>query len=221
MSQQWIDTFPALDDIEDLTHGFICRNPEVDVKTDRDTAISRLEPHFAECLDTLGVDESRLCTAEQIHEATVQVCGMNGPSKTHFPESDGLATSCPGQFLGIHVADCGAVYLVDPVERACSLVHSGKKGSEMGIAVNAIRVMEEQFGSQPENIIVQVAPCIRPPDYEIDFASQIKSDCLDAGIRESHFHDCGISTAHNLERYYSYRLEKGQTGRLLAVLGYR
>lgn len=220
MSQQWIDTYPALDTIEGLTHGFICRNPTIDIKTDRDTAIARLEPHFDSCFNTLGIDRNRLATGEQVHAADIAVCGENGPEGIVFPATDGLVTNTPGQFLGIYVADCGAVFLVDPVQRACGLVHSGKKGSEQGIAVNAIRKMEEMWGSRPGDIIVQVAPCIRPPDYEIDFAAQIQADCLAAGISEEHYFDCGISTAQNLERYYSYRIEKGETGRLLAVAGF-
>jgi copper oxidase (laccase) domain-containing protein len=220
MSQQWIETFPALEDIDGLTHGFICRNSEIDVKTDRDTAIARLESHFDDCLGSLGIDRSCIATGEQIHAADVRICGKNGPEGTCFPSTDGLVTRCPGQYLGIYVADCGAVYIVDPVQRACGLVHSGKKGSELGIAVAAMRKMEEAFGSQPEDLVVQVAPCIRPPDYEIDFAVQIQSDCLNAGVPENRFFDCGISTAQNLDRYYSYRIEKGETGRLFAVLGF-
>jgi len=32
-------------------------------------------------------------------------------------------------------------------------------------------------------------------------------------------YDCSICTACDLDRYYSYRAEKGRTGRMLAVLG--
>ncbi|MEM0897936.1 MAG: laccase domain-containing protein [Verrucomicrobiota bacterium] len=33
-------------------------------------------------------------------------------------------------------------------------------------------------------------------------------------------HDCGTCTAENVEIYYSYRREKGKTGRMLAMLGW-
>ncbi|MDF1815964.1 MAG: polyphenol oxidase family protein, partial [Verrucomicrobiales bacterium] len=182
MSRQWIDTYPALEGLDGLTHGFICRNPEIDVKTDRDTAISRLKPHFDACLSEMKVERSQLATGEQIHADNIAVCGTNGPEATHFPDTDGLVTGCPGQFCGIYVADCGAVFLIDPVKRACGLVHSGKKGAELGIAGKAIRMMQKNFGSSAGDILVQVAPCIRPPDYEIDFAAQIRTSCLDAGV---------------------------------------
>lgn len=220
MSQKWIETYPALSAIEGLTHGFICRNPEIDVKTDRETAIARLQPHFDQCLATLNVNQEQFATAEQVHAANVEICGPNKPQLAHFPSTDGLVTGCSGQFMGIYVADCGAVFVVDPKNKASAVVHSGKKGTELGIAGRAIEVLQANFGSRPADMIVQVAPCIRPPDYEIDFAAQIRSDCLAAGIPANQFNDCGVSTATDLNRYYSYRIEKGQTGRMMAVLGF-
>jgi hypothetical protein len=77
--------------------------------------------------------------------------------------------------------------------------------------------MIEHFGSDPAKMIVQLSPCIRPPHYEIDFAVDIILQCRALGLQ--HIHDSGTCTACNLDRYYSYRAEKGETGRMLAVLG--
>ena len=43
-------------------------------------------------------------------------------------------TNVRGLCLGVYVADCCAIYLADPVKRAIGLLHSGKKGTELGIA---------------------------------------------------------------------------------------
>ena len=77
--------------------------------------------------------------------------------------------------------------------------------------------MIERFGSDPANMIVQLSPCIRPPHYEVDFAAEIIRQCRALGVQQ--IHDSGICTACDLDRYYSYRAEKGKTGRMLAVLG--
>jgi copper oxidase (laccase) domain-containing protein len=132
---------------------------------------------------------------------------------------DGIISASVGLVIGIYVADCGAIYLADPVSGAFGVLHSGKKGSEMGIAAEAIQLMHQHFGAEPGNIRVQLAPCIRPPAYEIDFAEQIRLSCLSAGILPEHYSDCGICTSSDLQRYYSYRMEKGRTGRMLALLG--
>lgn len=133
-----------------------------------------------------------------------------------FAECDGVITNQPGACLGIYVADCCAVYLVDPVRRVAGLVHSGKKGTELRIVPRAIAQMLETFGSDAKNLIVQLSPCIRPPHYEIDFAAEITRQCRAVGVAA--VHDCKICTACDLDRYYSYRAEKGHTGRMLAIL---
>ncbi len=134
-----------------------------------------------------------------------------------FPGCDGIITNQRGIALGIYVADCCAVYIVDPKTPATGLVHSGRKGTELGVATNAIREMIDRFGSHPGDMIVQLSPCIRPPHYEVDFAAEIIRQCRALGVSE--IHDSGICTASEPDRYYSYRAEKGKTGRMLAVIG--
>ncbi|MFV1995218.1 MAG: laccase domain-containing protein, partial [Verrucomicrobiales bacterium] len=63
------------------------------------------------------------------------------------------------------------------------------------------------------------SPCIRPPDYEVDFAAGIRQQCCERGVPPEQVHDEGISTVSAPDRYYSYRAEKGRTGRMLALLG--
>jgi copper oxidase (laccase) domain-containing protein len=130
-----------------------------------------------------------------------------------------LATSERGRVLGIHVADCCAVYVVDPVRRAVALLHSGRKGSEQGIVRVGIRRLVEGAGSRPEDLVVQLSPCIRPPRYEVDFAAWIRRDALASGVPAAQIHDDGTCTASDLGRFYSYRAELGRTGRMFAVLG--
>jgi copper oxidase (laccase) domain-containing protein len=130
-------------------------------------------------------------------------------------------TNVPGLLLGIHVADCGPVFILDPVQRAVALLHSGKHGSAMGITGRAIDLMKEHYGSQPHDLIVQLGPSIRVPQYDVDFVSQITAAAATAGVPYSQIHDCGTCTSLNPDKYYSYRRDKGQTGRMLALLGLR
>jgi copper oxidase (laccase) domain-containing protein len=64
--------------------------------------------------------------------------------------------------------------------------------------------------------VVQLSPCIRPPFYEVDFAAQIVAQLKAGGVRR--IYDCGENTGADLERFYSYRVERGLTGRMLAFL---
>jgi len=208
-----VESFPALSALTGVVHGFTGRVPGIDVNADRIVALSRLADAHSSIRTTLGLGQHKLVTAEQIHGAGVARVDR---TSSIAPGVDGLITADPTVCLGIHVADCGAVFIVDRVRRVLALLHSGRKGSELGITREAIRTMREHHGCDPADLVVQLAPCIRPPHYEIDFAASILQQAREAGVHE--VHDCGTCTGANLGRYYSYRVEKGRTGRMLALL---
>jgi len=58
-----------------------------------------------------------------------------------------------------------------------------RRGTEGNIVGETIGCLGKRFGSQPENLIVQLGPCIRPPHYEIDFAAEIGRQARDSGVR--------------------------------------
>ena len=211
-----VEFFPALEQLDCIRHGFVGRVPGIDVATDRAAALARLEDIHRAVRADLGLAARPFATAEQVHGKLIAV--IDGPLQGDhcFPGADGLVTDQPEISLGIYVADCGPVFLVDPVRRCLGLVHSGKKGTELGIVAEAIERMREHFGSAPSDIVLQLGPCIRPPNYEVDFATEIRRQARAAGVEQ--IHDAGNCTAADLSRYYSYRAEKGRTGRMLALL---
>ena len=77
--------------------------------------------------------------------------------------------------------------------------------------------MQKNYGTLPEDLVVVLGPCIRPPHYEINFAAAIASQARSCGVK--YYHDCGLNTGGDPVRFYSYRMEKGQTGRHYAILG--
>jgi copper oxidase (laccase) domain-containing protein len=117
--------------------------------------------------------------------------------------------------LVVRVADCGAVFFYDPAQKVIAVAHSGRKGTEGNIVRETIRCLQNTYDTNSENLIVQLGPCIRTPHYEIDFAAEIGRQAKACGVR--HYHDCGTCTASHLDRYYSYRAEKGKTGRMWGV----
>ncbi|HWN64235.1 MAG TPA: polyphenol oxidase family protein [Candidatus Binatus sp.] len=211
------EQFPALSAIGICRHVFTQRIPSIDVSNDRAEVLKRLDSAHRGIRNAIDVGDWPLITAQQVHGNKIAV--VDTPLKTdkEFPGCDGIITNQRGIALGVYVADCCAVYLVDLKTPAVGLVHSGRKGTELGVVTNAINQMMDRFGSNPAEMIVQLSPCIRPPHYEIDFAAKIIEQCRDQGVRE--IHDSGVCPACDLEHYYSYRAEKGRTGRMLALLG--
>ncbi|MEJ6728408.1 MAG: polyphenol oxidase family protein [Akkermansiaceae bacterium] len=194
---------------------FVERIPDIATSTDKEETLARLRPAHEAAAAALGFSETYL--AEQVHGACLTVIEKSSPLMSDGV--DGLLTADPGCLLGIHVADCGALYLVDSATGALGLLHSGKKGTEQNILRLAISRMGQEFGTRTEDLTVVLGPCIRPPHYEIDFAATIREQALDAGVPPTRYHDIGLCTASDLGRFYSYRIEKGNTGRMLALLG--
>src|SRR5215470_3064787 len=225
------EQFPALSAITICRHVFAQRIPGIDVSHDKAEVLERLGAAHQQIRNAAGFDDWPLFTAKQVHGNKIAVIdevwsapradrGRRGAASQpggEFPGCDGIITNQRSVALGIYVADCCAVYIVDPKTPAIGLVHSGRKGTELGVVENAIRQMIERFSSDPASVIVQLSPCIRPPHYEVDFAAEIIRQCRAVGVQ--HIHDSATCTACDLGHYYSYRAEKGKTGRMLAVLG--
>lgn len=209
---------------------FIGRIPSVGVVLERDAAMAALAPHQRRLLSEQGLGSYPLVTAEQIHGAeiaTVTTATLSptlspirpfspSPSLFHLPGVDGLITATRGLTLGISVADCAAVWLVARDGSAGGLLHSGKKGTALGIVSAGIHALCALADLSPQDLILIVSPCIRPPCYEVDFAAEIAKQAMEAGLTS--IYDERICTACQPERYYSYRLERGLTGRMLATL---
>jgi len=212
-----VEFFPALTATSVCRHAFIERVRGIDVSHDKTEALKRLDVVHREARHEIGMADWPLLTAQQIHGDKIATVDQPVARDKEFAGCDGLITNQKRIALGIHVADCCAIYIVDPKMPAIGLVHSGKKGTERAIVPKAIQQMREHFGSDPAELIVQLSPCIRPPHYEIDFAAKIIEQCRAAGAKN--IHDPGVCTACDTDRYYSYRAEKGKTGRMLALLG--
>jgi polyphenol oxidase len=212
-----VEAFAALAAVPGIGHAFIGRYTGLDVYTDRAAALERLAGHHETARRHLGLGDKRFVIGEQVHGRDVAI--VDAQTALPVPAVDGLVTADPGVCLGVYVADCCAVYLVEPERRAIGLLHSGRKGSELGVTVRAIERMRDELCCDPAKMIVHLSPCIRPPNFEIDFAALIIEQCRAAGVRQ--VYDDGTNTATNLHRYYSYRAERGKTGRMLALLALR
>jgi copper oxidase (laccase) domain-containing protein len=135
------------------------------------------------------------------------------------PMVDALVTTAKDLPLVIRCADCAAVFIVDRHTPAIGLIHSGKKGTLANIAGNTLAMMTQRYGTDPRDCLVMIGPSIGPCHYEMDIWSGIEGQLREAGVRE--IHNPRICTACHLDRYFSYRAEKGHTGRMLAVLSLR
>ena len=218
------EAFPFLDSlnaIPGVRAGWVGRVPDLPITGDRDEAMKLLREHHAAAVSDFAGPAAEWWRAEQVHGTSVAT--VPGASQIMAPDGmpvvpavDGLITCKPGVVLAIYVADCGPIWLADRQSGVIGLLHSGRKGTEANIFQAALDEMARNFGTRPEDVTAVLGPCIRVPDYEIDFAGQIADQASAAGVEK--FFDCGLNTASDLQSYYSYRRELGKTGRMMALI---
>ena len=143
-------------------------------------ATQKLRPFF----QALGAGEFPLATLRQTHSAIVyyaspgagslpveyQLAGNPNPDSNHPQRmrlGDGLITDRAGLLLGIRVADCVPVFLVDRKKRAVAAVHAGWRGALSRVVEKAAGEMWRMFNSRPESLLAAVGPSIRKCCYEV------------------------------------------------------
>ena len=115
--------------------------------------------------EQLGVEPRRLLTAFQIHSPDVAVATAPWDSASR-PRADALVTAAENLAIGVTVADCGPVLLVDPGARVIGAAHAGWKGALGGVLESTVKAME-QLGAARPGIVAAVGPLIRQHSYEV------------------------------------------------------
>lgn len=174
-------TFPKLSKhSEDLIHGFSTRIGGVSKEhlgsmnlsfTRGDERENVLENHrrFGKAL---GYDENQLVFSNQVHltnfhKVTKEDCGKGITRESDILEIDGLVTNEPGVPLITFYADCVPLFFYDPMQKVIAMAHSGWKGTVERIGAKMISYMQEEYDSNPKDIVCAIAPSICQKCYEV------------------------------------------------------
>ena len=158
-------------------------------------------------------------------------------------DCDALITDRKGVMLTILTADCVPILLFDAKRNVIGAVHAGWRGTKQEILFKTVQKMQQEFGSNPTDIIAGIAPSIGRCCYEVgeDVAQHFfeeegafskkedkfmldlpylnKIQLLKAGLLEQNIEMSGICTACEVESYFSYRKEQGCSGRFMSMIG--
>ena len=200
----------------------------------------------------IGADVTSLVMTHQVHEDTIrQATRADVLDDLLDPldyQADGLLTNQPGLCLTIYYADCIPVLLYDPVHRAIAAVHSGWRGTSLGIAPQAVAKMTALYGSDPGDILAAIGPGIGPCCFEthddgpsamvqrlgedslslcvplahgkfsVDLKGIIHWQLTQAGLADGHVDTLSLCTACHPELYWSHRKMGDQRGNHAAML---
>ncbi len=155
------------------------------------------------------------------HTRTVKSVYFAGDSRYNI--ADGIITRNKFLMPVVTVADCLALHLYDFNTGAFGVVHSGWKGT--GIVENAVRKMNEEYGSRPCDICVSLGAHIRNCCYAVNeeravyFMESFGKDC--ASPLEEGEKSRGPENWSNLKgKIYRLSLEKANLN-ILQKIGIR
>ena len=122
--------------------------------------------NYKDLYETIGLDIDKLVRIKyQAHSSIVEK--VENENQT-FDNIDGLVTDKKGISLSIRVADCIPILLYDPTKSAIGNIHSGWKGTIQKIAVEGVKKLIQEYGSNPEDIIACLGPSIGKCHFEVD-----------------------------------------------------
>jgi YfiH family protein len=150
-------------------------------------------------------------------------------------EADALVSAVPGLPLVVGVADCLPLVLVGSHEVA--IAHSGWRGTFAGIPIRAV----EALASGGSGVSAYIGPCIRECCYEVsgELAAKFRDRfgeevvfgdnlslpaAVEKGLRAAgveNIYDVELCTGCRGDLFFSHRMQKPRTGRMLAAVTLR
>ena len=188
---------------------------------------------FLFCRD-LGISPQALARSYQVHGDVIWETKEPGYTSGY----DAIIAHAPSIFAGVGIADCCPILLADPARGCAAAIHAGWKGTVAQIVSKTASAMISQ-GSNPADILAYIGPCISLAHFEVGDEVAEQFDFKEKrGARwhvdlkasnEAQLRNVGISqieiseycTIENNDLFFSHRKEKGITGRMLAIIGFR
>lgn len=189
--------------------------------------------------------EATLTTCTQVHGATV-TRAQNADAWRECDSCDALWSDQPHSALGIKVADCLPVTMIDPAHSVLANIHSGWRGSVQRITSATLETLARETDFDPHAAHAYLGPSIRACCFEVgeevveQFAASyddvdryvnrdrskphidqpaIAIDVLRAaGFADERIHDSGLCTRCDGSIFHSYRRAGKGGGRNLAVV---
>ncbi len=167
-----------------------------------------------------------------------------------LPQTDALITNEADIPLMLCFADCTPILFFDAQHHAIGMAHGGWRGTIKKIAQKTLLAMQREFGTCPADCLVGIGPSIGPCCYEVgDNVAQQFCDVFpkyrdvivrendhhihldlwaanqlqleEVGVLPSHIDKADACTVCNPKVFFSYRAEKGKTGRIGAIISLR
>ena len=123
-----------------------------------------VEENYRRLCRTLDMPVERIVLSHQVHTDQVRLVTETDAGKGLWCprdyDADALITNVPDLPLAVFSADCIIILLYDPKRRAMGAVHSGWRGTALGILRKTVEEMNRTFGTEPGDLLAAIGPGI-------------------------------------------------------------
>jgi polyphenol oxidase len=203
----------------------------------------RITPDLAGAIELMMADElgvrATLATCNQVHGARVARAERTS-SWRECDACDALWSDRQGVSLGIKVADCLPVTMIDPVHRVIANVHSGWRGAVQRIASETLDTLQRETPFEPARAHAYLGPSIRVCCFEVgdevaarfddafvdrarakphvDLVAFTAAILRDRGFDAARISDSGVCTRCDGSLFHSFRRSGAGSGRNLHLV---
>ena len=111
----------------------------------------------------LGVAPHGIRLIRQVHGVDVATVRAGSSQESAArPEADVIISDDPEAAIGVRVADCAALLLADRRTGVVGAAHAGWRGTLKSAAIVAADAMRATFGSEPQDLVAAIGPCLGP-----------------------------------------------------------
>ncbi len=168
----------------------------------------------------LDVTTAGFAAGRQTHEDRCEIITADNappPGELYrFGGTDALLTQQHGVALVVLTADCLPIFLADATAGAVGILHAGKIGTRKRIASQVAEAFFANLRAQPATTVAVIGPSIGDGCYPQSLWEENVRQLRDAGVAT--IVQPSLCTRCNLEHFYSYRAEKGFTGRMVSAI---
>lgn len=191
--------------------------------------------------EVLNLEPQNFVNPSQTHSANIEIAV---PSKTSYPECDGLILTNKTQGIFLNFADCTPIIIYDEKQNIGAVSHAGWRGTAGKISSLTIQKLVREFNSNPSDLKALIGPAIsiccynvgeevlekllstiknpegtfeeRNGEFYVDLKEINRRQMEEEGVLKIDV--CPYCTVCDNDLFFSYRKENGTTNRHSAIL---
>ena len=198
----------------------------------------------------IDVDPARLYQISQVHGSSVREVSAEDDRVALLRElGDALIARDPSIAIGVRVADCVPILMLDETSGHVAAVHAGWRGVVADVIAVALVTLIRNAPRGPRAIVAAIGPCIGPccfevdddvartiegaapgdaavvrrdrPKPHVDLRRAVRLQLRALGVDDARIEDVEGCTRCDDRRFFSYRRDGARSGRHLASIAAR